>query len=135
MSMDFFIRKIRKYPIASACIILIWTLSLVPFFPHTPLDNVRFIDKWVHILMYGGTFGVLWIEYICKHREPDYEKLAFWAWIAPIAMSGLLELLQEYCTFGHRGGDWLDLAANATGVTLAAIAGMTYYITRYLRKR
>ena len=115
--------NIKKYPFSIVCIALIWILSLMPFFPETPLDDVKFIDKWVHILMYGGTFTVLWIEYYYKHRTYDWEKLFFWAWLAPILMSGLLELLQEYCTFGHRNGDWLDFAANATGVTVAAVIG------------
>ena len=122
--MSFLFHFIRKYPFSMVCIALIWLLSLLPVFPETPLDNVEFADKWVHILMYGGTFFVVWIEYSCKHKRADYEKLFFWAWIAPILMSGLLELLQEYCTFGHRSGDWLDLAANATGVTLAAVLGL-----------
>ena len=121
---------VKKYPLASLCIITIWVLSLTPFFPETPLDDVDFIDKWVHIVMYGGTFTVLWIEYILKHRHADYEKLFFWAWLMPIVMSGILELLQEYCTFGHRSGDWLDLAANATGVTLAAVIGIVVLLTR-----
>lgn len=121
--MSFLFHFIRNYPFSMFCILMIWILSLMPFFPETPLDNVDFIDKWIHILMYGGTFLVVWIEYTCKHRHADYEKLFFWAWFAPIIMSGVLELLQEYCTFGHRGGDWLDLAANATGVTLAALLG------------
>ena len=116
--------EIKKYPFSCICIALIWILSLTPFFPETPLDNVKFIDKWVHVVMYGGTFTVLWIEYARKHNAPDYKKLFVWAWLAPIVMSGILELLQEYCTGGHRNGDWLDLAANATGVTLAAIIGL-----------
>lgn len=118
---------IKKYPLSIVCILAIWILSLVPFFPETPLDNVKFIDKWVHIIMYGGTFTVLWIEYTIKHRAADYEKLFFWAWIMPIVMSGIIELLQEYCTFGHRSGDWLDLTANATGVTLAAVLGLIIF--------
>jgi len=115
--------NIKKYPFSCICIALIWILSLTPIFPETPLKNVKFIDKWVHIVMYGGTFTVLWIEYYFKHHTYDWEKLFFWAWLAPILMSGLLELLQEYCTFGHRSGDWLDFAANATGVTVAAVIG------------
>ena len=122
--MSFLSQIIRKYPISVICITLIWVLSLAPFFPETPLDDVKFIDKWVHVVMYGGTFTVLWIEYARKHNAPDYKKLFVWAWLAPIVMSGILELLQEYCTGGHRNGDWLDLAANATGVTLAAIIGL-----------
>ena len=115
------------------CIALIWVLSLIPFFPETPFDEVKFIDKWVHVAMYGGTCAVIWLEYAFKHRRPDYEKLFFWAWLAPVLMSGLLELLQEYCTFGHRNGDWLDLAANTTGVTLAALLGVVSYSIFYRR--
>ena len=128
--MDFCLHFIKKYPFSCICIALIWILSLVPFFPETPLDNVAFIDKWAHIIMYGGTFTVLWIEYLIKHRRADYEKLFFWAWLAPIIMSGILELLQEYCTGGHRGGDWLDFAANSTGVTLAAVLGLLFLCFR-----
>lgn len=103
--------------------LIIWYLS---FFtpPKTDLDDVSFIDKWVHIIMYGGTCGVLWLEYIRKHSSPDFVRLFFMAWLAPILMSGAIELLQEYCTNGRRSGDWFDLAANATGITLAAIAGI-----------
>ena len=122
--MNFLFHFIRNYPFSMVCILLIWILSLMPFFPDTPLNDVKFVDKWVHILMYGCTFLVVWIEYTCKHRQADYEKLFFWAWFAPIVMSGILELLQEYCTWGHRSGDWLDLAAIATGVTLAVVLGV-----------
>jgi VanZ family protein len=113
---------------------LIWYLS---FFtpPQTELDNVEFIDKWVHIIMYGGTCVVLWIEYARQHRTPDHEKLFFWAWLSPIVMSGIIELLQEYATGGRRSGEWLDLAANSTGITLAAIIGILIFLARSKRKR
>jgi hypothetical protein len=128
--MRLFFHFVKKYPFSSVCILFIWVLSLAPVFPKTPLDNVEFIDKWVHITMYGASFLVVWIEYMIKHRQADYEKLFFWGWLAPIIMSGILELLQEYCTGGHRNGDWLDLAANATGVTLAAILGLLMLLLR-----
>ena len=121
---------IKKYPFSVFCIALIWILSLFPVFPETPLDDVAFIDKWVHVVMYGGTFSVLWLEYALKHKRPDYKKLFIWAFLAPIVMSGILELLQEYCTGGHRNGDWLDLAANATGVLVAAILGLGLVLVR-----
>lgn len=112
-----------KYPVSVLLFLVIWYLS---FFtpPKTELDNVAFIDKWVHVTMYGGTCAVLWIEYLCKHKLPDSRKLFLLAWLAPILMSGLIEILQENCTGGRRSGDWLDFAANATGVTLAAVAGI-----------
>ena len=117
-------QTIRKYPMASFLFIVIWYLS---FFtpPKTELDEAAFIDKWVHIAMYAGTCGILWIEYLLKHKW-TYDRMRpfLWAWLLPIVLSGCIELLQEYCTGGRRSGDWIDLAANATGVTLAALMGM-----------
>lgn len=126
---------IKKYPFSGICIALIWVLSLLPFFPETPFDHVELIDKWVHIAMYGGAFTVVWIEYTLKHQKPDYEKLFFWAWLAPIVMSGVLELMQEYCTGGARNGDWLDLLANAIGVSMATIIGMLILAVQAIRKK
>ena len=128
--MRFISQIVKKYPFSVVCIAMIWVLSLVPFFPETPLNGVKFIDKWVHILMYGGAFTVLWIEYIWQHRTADYEKLFFWAWLMPVAMGGFLELLQEYCTAGHRNGDWLDFAANTTGVTVAGVIGLAIWLIK-----
>jgi VanZ family protein len=121
--MKYISHLIKKYPITIIFIIVIWYLS---FFspPKTELDNIQFIDKWVHILMYGGTFTVLWIEYLHKNRKINKKRLLLLAIIAPIAMSGLIEILQEYCTNGRRNGDWLDLAANSFGVLLAALIGL-----------
>ena len=120
---------IKIYPFSCLCILLIWILSLTPFLPETPLDNVVLIDKWVHVIMYGGTCGVIWMEYARSHQRPDYEKLFFWAWLAPVLMSGVLELMQEYCTT-TRNGSWLDMIANAIGVTLAAIFGVVWFLVR-----
>lgn len=132
--MQFVIQYIRKYPFSVTCICLLWILSLLPFFPETPLDNVEFIDKWVHFIMYGGTCLVIWMEYIWKHRSPDYEKLFFWAWLMPVIMGGVLELLQAYCTT-TRNGDWLDFSANATGVTIAGILGLIAAMVFYRSQR
>ena len=115
---------IRKYPVSILLFIIIWILSLTPFFPETPLDDVKFIDKWTHLVMYGGTCSVLWIEYMRSHKTTGSAvKLFLLAWLAPILMSGLLELLQAYATT-TRSGEWLDFAANSLGVTLGAAVGL-----------
>lgn len=126
---------VKRYPLSILCIVLIWILSLMPFFPETPFDQVEFIDKWTHLVMYGGTCSVIWWEYLRNHQILDGEKLFFYAWLCPVLMSGLLELLQEYCTFGHRNGDWLDFAANTMGVTLGALIGLLMYQLWFKRKR
>ncbi len=124
--------KLRHYPLSLLCIAAIWYLCLCDM-PETPLDNVRFIDKWVHIAMYGGTGIVIWGEYLYHHPRIQWRKLCLWGWFAPILMSGMIELLQAYCTGGRRNGDWLDFAANTTGATLAALIGLC--VARMLRKK
>ena len=126
--------RIKHYPFSCILIATIWYLSLLFNAPETPLDNVLLIDKWVHIVMYGGTFTVLWIEYMRRHQQPNYRKLAIWAFVAPIIMSGILELLQEYCT-ETRQGEWLDLLANSIGVALAALIGLTLFRLRARRNK
>lgn len=115
--------------------VVIWYLCFF-YPPKTPLDDVKFIDKWVHITMYGGTCTVLWIEYLYRHRTIRRKgKLALMAWLAPVLMSGLIELLQAYCTNGRRSGDWLDFTANATGVTLASLIGLLLAHLRSKRRK
>ena len=120
---------VRKYPLSCFLFAAIWYLSLFFMAPETPLNNIKLIDKWIHFIMYGGTCSVLWIEYIRQHQKPDYRKLFIWAWVAPIVMSGIIEVLQEYCT-ETRNGDWLDLTANAIGVTLGAVFGLILLVTK-----
>lgn len=132
--MQFLFQYIKKYPFSVTCVCLVWILSLLPSFPETPLDDMKLIDKWVHFIMYGGTCLVIWVEYALKHKSADYEKLFFWAWLAPVIMGGVLELMQAYCTTS-RNGDWLDFAANSTGVTLAGIIGLIGTLLYYRSQR
>lgn len=114
---------LRKYPFSCFCIAVIWVLCFCTV-PKTPLDNVRLIDKWVHALMYCGTCSVIWFEYLRQHSQPKVMMLFKWAWLAPVLMSGLIELLQAYCTGGRRSGDWLDFIANSIGATIAIGVGL-----------
>lgn len=112
-------RLLRNYPLTAVCVAAIWYLS---FFtpPHTELDNVRFVDKWAHVLMYGGTCAVFWAEHLLRGRRTAVTRAAVAAGgLAPLLMGGTIELLQAYCTGGRRSGDWLDLCANAVGISLA----------------
>lgn len=114
---------VKNYPISSVCLLLIWYLS---FFtpPETPMPEVEFADKWAHIVMYCGTCGVIWLEYLRRHRtHMEWKRVILWGYVAPIFMSGLIEILQAYCTGGRRSGDWYDFFANILGCTLAGIFG------------
>lgn len=122
---------IRRHPISVILILVIWYLSLFTP-PKTELANVRFIDKWAHLLMYGSLAFVLWMEdWRVRKASPSMPR-ALALYIGPVAMSGLIELAQAYCTT-DRSGDWLDLAANAIGA-LAAIV-LSGMLTRKMRKK
>lgn len=121
--MEQFRHLLRHYPLSLLCLALVWYLSLFIIVPSTPLNNVKFIDKWTHLMMYGGTTSVIWFEYLRCHRRLEAWRLFLLAWLAPVLMSGLLELLQAYCTT-NRAGEWLDFAANTTGCTIGAAIGL-----------
>lgn len=121
--MRFILTKIKNYPLSVIYIIIIWVVCLMDV-PETPLSNVRFIDKWTHIVMYLGTCLMIWIEYKRNHVRPQWLRLLVWAWLAPALMSGLIEIIQATCTGGRRSGEWMDFYANTLGCTLAAIIGV-----------
>ncbi len=95
--------------------------------PETPLEHVAFIDKWTHLVMYGGTCSVVWWEYLQSHQHVEWRKIVVFAMTVPIIMSGIIELLQAYATT-TRSGDWMDFAANSAGVGLGQLIG--YFILR-----
>lgn len=110
---------LRTYPLS---ILLIFIISYLSFFkpPETPMEEIPYIDKAVHICMYGGLTFVLWVEYLLRHRNISYTRIIIGGILAPICMSGLFEILQSTCT-ENRSGDWMDLIANITGVCLGAL--------------
>ena len=117
---------IKKYPLS---LLIILTVVYLSFFkpPQTEMDSIPGIDKVVHVCMYLGMSGMLWLEFVRAHRK-DAGRVRMWhAWVGaalcPVLFSGVVELLQAYCTT-YRGGDWLDFAANATGAVLASAVAL-----------
>ncbi len=122
--MKFALHFIKKYPFSLICIALVWYLSIWFVLPEqVELPSINFLDKWTHFVMYGGTCSVIWIEYLRHHRQLDWENIFFWAWLMPILMGGLIELVQAYCTT-NRSGEWLDWLADGVGVTLSIGVGL-----------
>lgn len=122
--MKFVLYFIKKYPFSLLCIALVWYLSIWFVLPEqVELPSINFLDKWTHFVMYGGTCSVIWIEYLRHHRQLDWENIFFWAWLMPVLMGGLIELVQAYCTT-NRSGEWLDWLADGVGVTLAIGVGL-----------
>lgn len=119
---------LKKYPFSLTIIAIVIYLS---FFkpPTVDVGQIPGFDKLAHFCMYGGLSGILWVEFLLNHRR--YDDVLWHAWIGavllPIAMSGVIELLQEYCTT-YRGGDWFDFLANSCGVLFATL--IAYFVIR-----
>lgn len=120
--MKYLCHIVRRYPLSCVMIAIIWYLCLF-LTAHVHLGHVRAADKWTHTVMYLSLGAVIWWEYLRQHKRVDWRRAIVLIWWAPIAMGGLLELLQAYCTGGRRSGEWLDFAANSIGATLAFIIG------------
>ncbi len=119
---------LKHYPIS---LIIVAVILFLSFFnpPQTGMDNVPYIDKIVHICMYGGLSTLLWVEYLFHHRVINNKRLIVGAIVCPVLMSGCIEILQGTCTT-NRSGDWMDFAANCMGVALASL--LAYYVWRPL---
>lgn len=124
---------IKKYPVSLAIILAVIYLS---FFkpPSTDLNEIPNLDKVVHVCMYFGMSGMLWVEFLRAHKRNCAPLWHAWAgaFACPILFSGIVELLQEYCTT-YRGGDWMDFAANTTGVVLASLGGYLIWKPRMVK--
>lgn len=125
---------IKKYPVSLVIILAVIYLS---FFkpPTTDLGTIPNLDKVVHICMYFGMSGMLWLEFLRAHRR---DRTPMWhAWVGafacPVLFSGAVELLHAFCTT-YRGGDWLDFAANTTGAVLASLVACFVLKPRVMRK-
>ena len=123
---------ILRYPLSIAIILLVTFLS---FFkpPSTDLDNVPGIDKLVHTGMYFVMASFLWWEFYKGQKNTHAPIWHAWvgAFLCPLLYGGIVELLQEYC-IEHRGGEWLDFAANSAGVIIAAVVGY-YFLPKMLK--
>ena len=125
---------IKKYPVSLVIILAVIYLS---FFkpPTTDLGTIPNLDKVVHICMYFGMSGMLWLEFLRAHRRDRTPMWHAWvgAFVCPVLFSGAVELLQAFCTT-YRGGDLLDFAANTTGAVLASLVACFVLKPRVMRK-
>lgn len=102
----------RFYPLTVVVIVVVTTLCLIPI-EDPPLKDVRFIDKWTHIALFGGICLSLVVETLLSGRKR--------VWPAPFLAAlygGVVELMQAYLTT-CRSGEWLDFAADAVGAFVA----------------
>ena len=114
---------LRRYSLAILLAVVIVLLSLLPFQDIKVGVHVPLADKWTHMVMYGALTFAIWFDYRRSHRSCDKGKLLLFAFLATIAMGGILELMQAYLTT-CRSGEWLDFVANTIGVCLGTVLGL-----------
>ena len=108
---------LKRYPLSHAIISIIIVLSLARI-PEVPqLKDINLLDKWAHMVMYGGLALVIWWEYLRQHSRIDWQRAIVGAVLCPIILGGCMELAQKYLTT-CRSGEWLDAVANSIGVLL-----------------
>ncbi len=123
----------RKYTYTLCCLALIFILCFCkPSSIPVELPSIVGLDKVAHVLMYLGTCGVMWTEYLLSHRSINFRRTSFYAVLAPILMSIAIELMQGTLT-DFRGCDVGDVYANVVGVLLALLIPYGWWL-RYRRK-
>jgi len=86
--------------------ITVVSLSPLPRLPETAPGD----DKTLHFIAYAA------LVFPVSLRRPKY-----WGWLGLffMAYSGIIEVLQPYV---NRHGEWVDLAANTTGLVCGLLA-------------
>ena len=114
---------LRRYPCSLLTIVVILALSLLPIGRVEIAEDVPFADKWTHMVMYAFLTLVISWEYARRHRPIARASLLVWALLFPVALGGIVELLQAYATT-YRSGEWLDWAADAVGSLVASLIAL-----------
>ena len=124
---------VRTYPLSLLVVAGVLYLSLATL-PQDAVPAVPNLDKVVHVGMYLLLSGMLWAEFLRVSYRKDTPLWHAWvgALVCPILFSGVVELLQAYCTT-YRGGDWLDFAANSLGALLAS--GVAQWVRKKMQAR
>ncbi len=102
---------LKKYPLTLLTLAAVIYLS---FFtpPKIPeLEDINYIDKWTHLVMYGG----LSLVFLYENKWQLNQLFALWM---PSILGGVVEILQEYCTNHRRSGEVADWIADTLGSLL-----------------
>lgn len=99
---------------------ILWTLLILIgcFMPSKDIPEVKvpFIDKWVHLVMFGG-FTFLWL---CSRPLRKTSSLII-LFLVAVAFGSLIELMQGALTFLGRSMEFMDAVADGVGGILGII--------------
>ena len=118
---------VKEYIWTTLVTVGIVVLSTIPIPENPPLEDVPLIDKWVHMVMYGGLVFVMWIDHAVRNKKTFSWAARIIMVLYAIALGGAMELVQAYLTT-CRSGDWIDFEADAVGALLGLLlcAGLNW---------
>ena len=124
--------NLNKYLYTEIVTVAIVVLCTIPVPEQAPMSDVPLIDKWVHMVMYGGLVFVMWVDRVVRNKQR-------FSWVARVvmllyaaALGGAMELVQAYLTT-CRSGDWVDFEADVVGALLGvwACVGLNWRLNTY----
>lgn len=110
----------KQYLLTIIVTVAIVVLSTIPIPENPPLGDVPLMDKWVHMVMYGGLVFVMWVDHVVRNKWKFSWMVRFIMVLYAIALGGAMELVQAHLTT-CRSGDWIDFYADAIGVGIAVV--------------
>ena len=105
---------LKKFWLSILTIITIFILCLIDT-EQLPEPPVISFDKIVHVLMFAGLSGILFFDNTSYLKFPiSKPRIFLYIFLFPIAIGGLIEIMQEYFTTS-RSGDWFDFLFDIAG--------------------
>lgn len=112
--------KKLPYVLTVLVTLAIVVLSTIPIPENPPLGDVPLMDKWVHMVMYGGLVFVMWVDRVVIGRKDLSRQFLLAMFLYAVLLGGLMELVQAWLTT-CRSGEWLDFEADAVGALAMSI--------------
>ena len=109
--------KLKEHLLTILVTVIIIILSILSIPEKTPMSDFPLIDKWVHMVMYGGLAFIMWFDHVVRSGKVMSRNCVLWMVLYPIVLGGLMELVQAFFTT-CRSGDWIDFEADAIGTAI-----------------
>jgi len=122
---------LKRYWLSILVLLIIFILCFIDTAP-LPKQPVVNFDKLVHSIMFLGLSGVIFFDATGYLRFPISKERLFWGvFLFPVAIGGLIEIMQAYLTTS-RTGDWFDFLFDGVGAAVGF--GIAFRINRTLSK-
>jgi VanZ family protein len=115
-----------KFSILLAVIIALISLLPSSSIPQSSLFSISYLDKIVHFCMYGSFSLVALLESRCSRHCLWFHFILL---TAIFVLSTLIEILQA-TVVATRGAEWLDLAANLSGLFAGYVVFRIFLLIR-----